>query len=465
MLYEPTNIIPSTLTQTGTVSQKNAVNIEWQVNGSSAMSMFQIDVMQNNTNSTLVYSTGVISSTSAPSSALPFYGKDRFGDYVSFEYAPAADWGTGGSNAENWGLTDGNNYKFVITSFYSAAAQNYSFTLSNTLSQSGNYYFSYSVSGTLYYVSFTIADNSFFTSGNTIYYSHANQTGWVRQTGNNQRIAFNLTFAQTTTQPTSGTSLGTASAVASSDIFYNQYFTIQNAPSAFITRTEPSLNIDAFTTPVISSVQSFSATYSQAQGDIVSSVRWQLYNSNDTTTPIDDTGIIYTPVLEYEYNGLFNNTNYIVMCTVETSSGVSVTSQTSFAVQYSEESYDGEFTAQCLAQEDANFLTWDPLENIPGVNSPEGSAVVSNGQLSLPANATVSWSQKSNSDNTLEALNLQQPWTAVWNGDIDQLAAKFLSEVKKQGPNAIYKNEITKSGVALNNTVYTYLTVLPQYSV
>ena len=85
MLYEPTNIIPSTLTQTGTVAQKDAVNIQWQVNGNSAMSMFQIDVMQNNSDSMLAYSTGIVSNTTAPSSRLPFYGKDRFGDYISFE--------------------------------------------------------------------------------------------------------------------------------------------------------------------------------------------------------------------------------------------------------------------------------------------------------------------------------------------------------------------------------------------
>ena len=71
MLYEPTNIIPSTLTQTGTVAQKDTVNIQWQVNGSSAMSMFQIDIMENNTDSTLVYSTGVVHNTSAPSQTLP----------------------------------------------------------------------------------------------------------------------------------------------------------------------------------------------------------------------------------------------------------------------------------------------------------------------------------------------------------------------------------------------------------
>ena len=430
MLYEPTNIIPSTLTQTGTVAQKDAVNIQWQVNGNSAMSMFQIDVMQNNSDSMLAYSTGIVSNTTAPSSRLPFYGKDRFGDYISFEYAPSADWGEGGSNSTNWGLVDGNNYKFVITSFYSDAAQNYAITLTNNLSIGLSYYFSYSVLGETYYVSFTVTDISYFTNGSTIYYSHTNQTGWVRQVTNNQRVAFNLSFSRTATQPTFGTNLNSASEVASSDIFYNQYFTTQNAPSSFIMRTEPILTIDPFTTPVASSVQSFTATYSQAQGDTVSSVRWQLFNASDTSDALDDTGTTYTPVLEYEYNGLFNNTSYVVSCTVETSNGVSVTEQVQFSVQYTEGSYQGEFTAQCLASEDSTLLTWNSIENIPGENSPENSAVVADGQLSLPENATVSWSQKTNEEGTLEPIDFQQPWTAVWNGDINEIAAKFLREVK-----------------------------------
>lgn len=430
MLYEPTNIIPSTMTQTGTIAQKDAVNIQWQVNGNSAMSMFQIDVMQNNSDSMLAYSTGIVSNTSAPSSRLPFYGKDRFGDYISFEYAPTADWGEGGSNSTNWGLVDGNNYKFVITSFYSDAAQNYAITLTNNLSIGLSYYFSYSVLGETYYVSFTVTDISYFTNGSTIYYSHTNQTGWVRQVTNNQRVAFNLSFSRTATQPTSGTNLNSASEVASSDIFYNQYFTTQNAPSSFIMRTEPILTIDPFTTPVASSVQSFTATYSQAQGDTVSSVRWQLFNASDTSDALDDTGTTYTPVLEYEYNGLFNNTSYVVSCTVETSNGVSVTEQVQFSVQYTEGSYQGEFTAQCLASEDSTLLTWNSIENIPGENSPENSAVVADGQLSLPENATVSWSQKTNEEGTLEPIDFQQPWTAVWNGDINEIAAKFLREVK-----------------------------------
>ena len=95
MLYEPTNIIPSTMTQTGTVAATtDNVNIQWQVNGNSAMTMFQIDVMQNNADSTFVYSTGVVTEnpTVAQGYSLPFYGKDRFGDYVQFVYQPNETW-------------------------------------------------------------------------------------------------------------------------------------------------------------------------------------------------------------------------------------------------------------------------------------------------------------------------------------------------------------------------------------
>ena len=43
MIFEPTNIIPSALTGTGTIASADLAKIQWQVNGNSAMTKFQID--------------------------------------------------------------------------------------------------------------------------------------------------------------------------------------------------------------------------------------------------------------------------------------------------------------------------------------------------------------------------------------------------------------------------------------
>ena len=417
MLYEPTNIIPSTMTQTGTVAATtDNVNIQWQVNGNSAMTMFQIDIMKNNADSTFVYSTGVVTEnpTVAQGYSLPFFGKDRFGDYVQFVYQPNQTWAAWSGNA----ISDGNSYKFRITQFFQENGTACKVPITSNLSAGTTYYFLYSENGTTKYVSFTVANAAYFVSGNTIYFSLSHNAGWVATSGTNSRAITDITFSVSETQP-SGTQLSGAGAVSSGDTFYNQFFTSQNSASSFITRTEPTLTISPLAeTPVASATQNFTATYSQEQGDSINTVRWRLYNADDMSTPIDDTGEISTSVLSYEYNGLFDGQSYSVICTVTTENGVSVSATLNFSVQYEQGTYTGDFTAQSLCREDANLLKWDGLSAIPGVDNPSGSATISDGQLILPIDSSITWSQKSDESGELQPMNFQSPWTAIWNGKI-----------------------------------------------
>ena len=428
MLYEPTNIIPSTMTQTGTVAATtDNVNIQWQVNGNSAMTMFQIDVMQNNADSTFVYSTGIVTEnpTVAQGYSLPFYGKDRFGDYVQFVYHPNQTWAAWSGNA----ISDGNSYKFRITQFFQENSTACKVPITSNLSAGTTYYFSYSVNGTTQYVSFTVANAAYFVNGNTIYFNFSHNAGWVATSGTNSRAITDITFPVSETEP-SGTRLSGAEAVSSGDTFYNQFFTTKNSASSFITRTESTLTITPLAeTPVASATQSFTATYSQAQGDSINTVRWQLYNADDMTTPIDDTGGISTSVLSYEYNGLFDGQSYTVICTVTTESGVTVSTTLDFSVQYEQGTYTGDFTAQSLCHEDANLLKWDNIEGISGDDNPAGSAIVSNGQLILPENSTVTWSERE--DGEMGDLNFSAPWTAVWNGEIEQIFSSYTGIIQK----------------------------------
>ena len=130
MLFEPTNIIPSILTNTGTIAVADGVSIEWQVNGNSTLTRFQIDVFENTTDSKFVHSTGIVTSNPTPY-ALPFYGKDRLGEYIPFLYAPMS--GVQNVTWSDWGLTDGNNYKYKITQWYAANNSVVQKTLSQNL--------------------------------------------------------------------------------------------------------------------------------------------------------------------------------------------------------------------------------------------------------------------------------------------------------------------------------------------
>ena len=436
MLYEPTNIIPSTFTQTGTVAQTDDVNIQWQVNGNSALTKFQIDIMQNTVASALVYSTGIISQVNQ--SVLPFYGQNRFGEYVPFVYTPNSSWAVWSGGA----ISDGNSYKLNITQFFSDNNSIYQIELSTDLTVNSSYYFSYSENGTTYYVSFVVPIANIFTDTAVIYYSPAHSVGWVRQSTNNQRIETNLTFGLTTSTPTSGTNLGVGNIVGSGDVCYNQFFTTQNAPAAFITRTFPLLSIDPFSTPVRSATQSFTASYSQNQNDAISSVRWQLYNSANSGVVVDDTGIVYTSILEYEYNGLFNNQTYTLVCTIVTQNNVQASTQINFSVNYSAATYNGSFNANCLKTEQANLLSWDPVTGIPGELNPTTGGSYSNGILTLQNGATLSWTQQTNEEGQLQTLNFDSPWTAIWKSD---LIADSIN----------YSADITKGGTVINGGVYS----------
>lgn len=435
MLYEPTNIIPSVATQTGTIASSENVNIQWQVNGNSAMTMFQIDVYTDDSASDLVHTTGTINTyPESGTNLLPFYGKDRLGNYVQFTYAPK------NTTWASWGLTDGNNYKFVITQFFSAQIDVYSLNVSvNVQSKNSDVsYFSYTKNGVTYYPTFTIYNPFNETMKFQFYFNDTLKTGWVTYgndaifTGEGSSVMSGATCVLNTTEPQVGENgIGAASnlgeAVLISDKgmgmrYYQQQFIVQNTPSAIISRTSPTLQIDSFgtvsgsTVTVNTSVLDFSASYAQAQGDAVNSVRWQMFNAEDLSMPIDDTGLIYTPILSYEYNGLFNGQSYVVSCTVTTINGQSVTYSQQFNVDYDAQEYAGEVNVQYVCSEDSAIVSWEPGMAIPGVVAPaEGSTIVDN-TIELDTGATLTWSQQISEEGETQNLNVDAPWTAVWRG-------------------------------------------------
>lgn len=111
-LFQPTNVIPSTLSGTGngTVDVSKALVVSWQVNGNSPMVAYQIKIMQNDADSTLKLDTGKVTLPS------PFWGADQWGNPVAFDMEiSAADLFTAG--IEN-GYENG--YKLTIKQWWSA---------------------------------------------------------------------------------------------------------------------------------------------------------------------------------------------------------------------------------------------------------------------------------------------------------------------------------------------------------
>lgn len=142
----------------------------------------------------------------------------------------------------------------------------------------------------------------------------------------------------------------------------------QQTASLIEGRAVPTLTIDTIPSPVTGRSISITATFSQAQGDAVGYVRWQLATADAQDAPFLDTGKIWgTGELRVDYDGLFTDTTYSVLCTVETEMGVTVsTGWVDFAVSYAVGEPQGAVTACQLRDEPAVYVHWDQMEIAEG---------------------------------------------------------------------------------------------------
>lgn len=111
-LFQPTNVTPSVFGggDAGTVDVTKPLTVSWQVNGSSAMVAYQIQIMQNTTASTVVLNTGKVTLAS------PFYGTDSKGNVNFFSVEITA------AQMSSAGMTNGysKGYKLQITQWWGA---------------------------------------------------------------------------------------------------------------------------------------------------------------------------------------------------------------------------------------------------------------------------------------------------------------------------------------------------------
>lgn len=263
---------------------------------------------------------------------------------------------------------------------------------------------------------FTVEDEDLFKSGTTIYYSLINSEGWVVLSDG--RLVENLTFGhnEAYSEDDASSWLGLLSKLTSGDSLYGTDFVTTSAASAFITRTAPTLTIDEFSTPVSTSVKTFTATYEQEQGDAVQTVEWQLLSLLDLDTVLDDTGEVNTPLLEYEFDGFLNENEYRLQCTVTTQNGISVTAYVDFTVYFAEKTYGGIFSYICSSsQGNYNHLTWTVPDSVEGVVEPSSGYTFDDDMLNLSDGATITWSYSINQNNDPEAIEYDTPWAVCFS--------------------------------------------------
>lgn len=174
----------------------------------------------------------------------------------------------------------------------------------------------------------------------------------------------------------------------------------QTAGSAFITRAKPVLGISTGDFELVpppdlkKTHASFTGSYSQAQGDGIEWVRWNVLQevSAGVYESVYDTGIIQTSVLAFEYTGFDSETGgkaYRLEMTVHTSSGVTASATRDFTVEYPV-TEASEFEAKC-GGENSVLLSMPAGTDIPGVCTPVGDYTITDDVLHLNAGAKIEW--------------------------------------------------------------------------
>lgn len=257
----------------------------------------------------------------------------------------------------------------------------------------------------------------------------------------------NTKWANWTLKPVSGSSLLSFTNGNEYKMQIKQYWghevgenVVQYSESVFITRSEPTLSIDPFgtisdNTVTIDSInQTFTATYSQAQGDTINWVQWTILD-NHTNKTVLDTGEIYTQILSTYYNAFETGSQssphtYTVTCTIETENGVQATDSTSFNVLYDTSNDGTTLNVECGGDGSA-IITYDAPLSINGVPSFPESEVsnhIVNGKLVLGTNENVSWYQTSNGN-----LSFDPPYTFEILQDIEPPQTEFVGNFASDG--------------------------------
>lgn len=252
MLFQPSNISPSEINNSGTVDLTQGLTISWQVNGDSPMTAYEIVFYLNDAASTQLYDTGRINLNS------PFWGVNYAGQVQYF----TASFSASALSANN--IVNGNEYKFIITQWWS-----------------------------------------------------------------------------------------------------NTDSTQQMTASVMLGRDTPTVSINSIASPLDGYAYSFTGAYSQAQGDALRWVQWQICEvdgEGNYEAPFLDTGKIYgTGELRVDYSGFLNNTSYAIRLDVETENGVAGSSGwVDFDVAYSVSPTVGQASA-CQTKEGDVLISWEQI--------------------------------------------------------------------------------------------------------
>lgn len=110
-IYQPRFITPDVRSGIGlgVIDATQNLTVSWRIQGGSALASFQIVIYENDADSTQLYTTGQITD------GCPAYGTSSNGTPLMFSYTISA------ADVASAGITNGNEYKLVITQWWSVS--------------------------------------------------------------------------------------------------------------------------------------------------------------------------------------------------------------------------------------------------------------------------------------------------------------------------------------------------------
>lgn len=203
----------------------------------------------------------------------------------------------------------------------------------------------------------------------------------------------------------------------------NDDYVVQASPSAFTVKENPTITLPVST--VTTREATFTATYSQADGDALNWVRWQIAYNSDTgkANPFYDSGNIYnTALLQTTYDGFFSGTIYAIKCMIETQSGVTAdTGWVAFPCNYNMQTLTGTVEATQACHKSAVKVEWNGFRYISG-QATGPYDIINDGEIDLPTGSSVRWDEVNGTP-----MSLTAPWYLAYKGTLVNADAELFS--------------------------------------
>ena len=260
--------------------------------------------------------------------------------------------------------------------------------------------------------------------------------------------------------------------------YWNNTESVSSGEMIFTNLTTPTL-VTTMPTSITSKMYNLTYTYSQAENIPIKRWNIELFDSNDNS--LESSGDVYSSLIQYQLDGLVNNTNYYVVITVETQSqsglGMLVSTINNFTVQYPALILNFKPTLTQIDDKSAVQIDWSLLSQNPGIItgnsnyidkylrdnnvgfSLDKGSILEYDSFTLPPNFTMSFMQQIPKDfngvffttkdgnyklgynNIPSALDSSLTYTGTWTSEIA----------------SGYHNGVAKySTIANNNITYTF---------